>query len=194
MGEATRQQSQINLLKEEQIRLSKKLEEVMEKMDSSKGEHEKQYQLLEEKLSHKINESLGQREETMALKVAELVTSALKKGKETVEEEEHGSVNTISGNMVNMLRTPISVLVPSEMEMLVTPQQASSSYPRPEPPSPPITVPFVPNAHIYSGPLNSLPPRPLITTSRPIHNYSSYHPLQNLAISNSHQPLTYLKT
>jgi hypothetical protein len=127
-------------------------------------------------LSHKINESLGQREETMALRVAELVTSALKKGKGTVEEEEHSSVNTTRGNMINILRTPISVPVATEMEMLVTPQQASSSYPKPEPPSPPITVPFVPNAHIYSESLNSLPPRPLITTSRPIHNYSSYYP------------------
>lgn len=75
-------------------------------------------------------------------------------------EEEHSSINTTRGNMVHFPRTPQQMSLPavaSEAETMATPQQASSSYPRPEPPEPPITVPLVLNTtttHTYSRPLN----------------------------------------
>ena len=55
-------------------------------------------------------------------------------------------------------RTPQQMSLPavaSEAETMATPQQASSSYPRPEPPEPPITVPLVLNTtttQTYSRP------------------------------------------
>lgn len=79
----------------------------------------------------------------MALRVAELVTGALRKEKARSVEEEHSSINTTRGNMVNFPRTPQQMSLPavaSEAETMATPQQASSSYPRPEPPSPPRTI------------------------------------------------------
>lgn len=75
-------------------------------------------------------------------------------------EEEHSSIKTTRGNMVHFPRTPQQMSLPavaSEAETMATPQQASSSYPRPEPPEPPITVPLVLNTtttHTYSRPLN----------------------------------------
>jgi hypothetical protein len=84
--------------------------------------------------------------------------------------------------MVHFPRTPQQMSLPavaSEAETMATPQQASSSYPRPEPPEPPITVPLVLNTtttHTYSRPLNPWPPRPLVVTKRPNHQNNPLYP------------------
>ena len=81
--------------------------------------------------------------------------------------------------MVHFPRTPQQMSLPavaSEAETMATPQQASSSYPRPEPP---ITVPLVLNTtttHTYSRPLNPWPPRPLVVTKRPNHQNNPLYP------------------
>lgn len=98
---------------------------------------------------------------------------------QTKVEEEHSSINTTRGNMVHFPRTPQQMSLPAvagEAETMATPQQASSSYPRPEPP---ITVPLVLNTtttHTYSRPLNPWPPRPLVVTKRPNHQNNPLYP------------------
>lgn len=96
--------------------------------------------------------------------------------------------------MVHFPRTPQKMSLPavaSEAETMATPQQASSSYPRPEPPEPPITVPLVLNTtttHTYSRPLNPWPPRPLVATKRPNHKNNPLYPPQNLGTNTCFQP------
>jgi inorganic pyrophosphatase len=79
-GDNPKMQTQINQLRDEQTKLSGRVEEWMERFTKIVEEKKGQIDKWEDKLAAK----LGEKEEVMALRVADLVTNALRKKKPSI--------------------------------------------------------------------------------------------------------------